>query len=81
MLPGQQVIVDARLRAPRRGDLVAAVAFAADDPHLVGRPPMVQRWAGRIRSALRDACAGLGSDERGLVPGLVLGDVAEMPPG
>ena len=80
LLPGQRVTVDARLRPPRRGDLVAAVAFTAGDPRLVGRPPMIQRWAGRVRSALRDACAGLGSDERGLVPGLVLGDVAAMPP-
>ena len=80
LLPGQRVTVDARLRPPRRGDLVAAVAFASDDPQLVGRPPLVQRWAGRIRTALRDACAGLGADERGLVPGLVLGDVAAMPP-
>jgi competence protein ComEC len=80
LLPGQRVVVDARLHAPRRGDLVAAVAFASDDPALIGRPPLVQRWAGRVRNALRDACAGLGGDERGLVPGLVLGDVAAMPP-
>jgi competence protein ComEC len=80
LLPGQQLTVDARLRPPRRGDLVAAVAFASDDPTMDGRAPGVQRWAGRIRSALRDACAGLGADERGLVPGLVLGDVAAMPP-
>jgi competence protein ComEC len=80
LLPGQQVTVDARLLAPRRGDLVAAVAFASDDPTLIGRPPLVQRWAGRVRNALRDAVAGLGADERGLVPGLVLGDVAAMPP-
>jgi len=80
LLPGQQVTVDARLRPPRRGDLVAAVAFTSDDPTLVGRPPLMQRFAGRVRNALRDACAGLGADERGLVPGLVLGDVAAMPP-
>ena len=80
LLPGQQVTVEARLRAPRPGDLVAAVAFASNDPALVGRPPMVQRWAGRVRTALRNACAALGPDERGLVPGLVLGDVAAMPP-
>lgn len=80
LLPGQQVTVDGRLRAPRTGDLVAAVAFASNDPVLVGRPPLVQWWAGRIRTALRDACTGLGPDERGLVPGLVLGDVAAMPP-
>ena len=80
LLPGQQVTVDARLRTPRPGDLVSAVAFASSDPTLVGRPPLMQRWAGRIRSGLRDACAGLDADRRGLVPGLVLGDVAAMPP-
>jgi competence protein ComEC len=80
LLPGQQLTVDARLRPPRPGDLVTAVAFASAEPVLVGRPPLVQRWAGRVREALRDACAGLGGDERGLVPGLVLGDVAAMPP-
>lgn len=79
LLPGQHVTVAARLRAPRRGDLVSAVAFTSADPVSIGRPPMVQRWAGRVRAALRDACAGLGGDERGLVPGLVLGDVAAMP--
>ena len=79
LLPGQHVTVEARLRAPRSGDLVSAVAFASSDPVPAGRPPLVQRWAGRVRSALRDACAGLSGDERGLVPGLVLGDVAAMP--
>ena len=80
LLPGQQVTIDARLRKPRPGDLVSAVALASDDPVLLGRPPVVQRLAGRVRTALRDACAGLGADERGLLPGLVLGDVAAMPP-
>ena len=80
LLPGQQVTVDARLRPPRSGDLVAAVAFAADDPRTWGRPSMLQRWAGQVRLSLRDACAGLSADQRGLVPGLVLGDVAAMPP-
>ncbi|HEX4654743.1 MAG TPA: ComEC/Rec2 family competence protein [Mycobacteriales bacterium] len=80
LLPGQRVTVDARLRPARAGDLVAAVAFVSSDPQLAGRPPLLQRWAGRIRSALRTVCGGLGADERGLVPGLVLGDVAAMPP-
>ena len=80
LLPGQQLTVDARLRPPRPGDLVTAVAFTSADPVLVGRPPLVQRWAGKVRNALRNACTGLGADERGLLPGLVLGDVAAMPP-
>lgn len=80
LLPGQRLTVSGRLRPPRHGDLVSAVVFVAGSPHLVGRPPVWQRWAGRVRTALRNACMGLGADERGLVPGLVLGDVAAMPP-
>jgi competence protein ComEC len=80
LLPGQRLTVTAKLRPPRAGDLVAAVGFAESAPRLVGSPPFWQRWAGRVRTALRTACLGLGADERGLVPGLVLGDVAAMPP-
>jgi competence protein ComEC len=80
LLPGQHLTVTARLRPPRPGDLVSAVGFAVSAPRLVGVPPFWQRWAGRVRGALRTACVGLDADERGLVPGLVLGDVAAMPP-
>jgi competence protein ComEC len=59
---------------------VAAAVLVAAEPRLLGRAPPWQRWAGRIRDAFRQACLGLPSDERGLVPGLVLGDVSAMPP-
>jgi competence protein ComEC len=80
LLPGQRITVTGRLAPPRAGDTVSAVLIASESPRLVGRPPPWQRWAGRIRDALRSACAGLPADQRGLVPGLVLGDVAAMPP-
>lgn len=80
LLPGQRLDVTARLRPPRTSDLVAAVGFASSPPQLLGSPPFWQRWAGSVRTALRNACQGLSPDERGLVPGLVLGDVAAMPP-
>jgi competence protein ComEC len=80
LLPGQQVEVDAGLRPPRDGDTVAAVVLPTDLPRLVGRPPPWQRWAARVRDGLRTACAELGEDRRGLLPGLVLGDVSAMPP-
>lgn len=80
LLPGQRLAATGRLLPPRAGDTVAAVVFADGDPHLLGRPPPWQRWAGGVRDGLRRACAALGSDERGLVPGLVLGDVSAMPP-
>jgi competence protein ComEC len=80
LLPGQQLRVHARLAPPRAGDDVAAVGFSYGPPRLLGRPPPAQRWAGHIRDGLRTACTGLSEDERGLVPGLVLGDVSMMPP-
>lgn len=80
LLPGQQLTTTGRLLPPRAGDTVAAVVFADGDPRLLGRPPPWQRWAGGVRDGLRRACASLGADERGLVPGLVLGDVSAMPP-
>lgn len=79
LLPGQRLRVDARLRAPRSGDPVAATVLPTGDPELIGRPRVWQRAAGRVRSALRAATTGLPPDERGLVPGLVIGDTAAMP--
>jgi competence protein ComEC len=80
LLPGQRLEADGRLLAPRRGDLVSAAVFARGPPRLLGRPPWWQRAAGLVRERLREACAGLPGDERGLLPGLVLGDVSAMPP-
>jgi competence protein ComEC len=79
LLPGQRLRVDARIRAPRAGDPVAATVVPTDDPQLIGRPPLWQRIAGRVRAALRRATSPLPPDERGLVPGLVIGDTAAMP--
>jgi competence protein ComEC len=80
LLPGQRVELTGRLSPPRHGDSVAAVLDARAPPLLVGRPPWWQRAAGRVRAALRRACWGLPSDEQGLVPGLVDGDTAAVPP-
>lgn len=80
LLPGQRVTARGRLASAGPGDNVTAVFFATGPPRLVGRPPPWQRAAGRVRAALRRACAVLPADERGLVPGLVLGDVSAMPP-
>jgi competence protein ComEC len=79
LLPGQRMVVSGRLAPPKSGDVVAAVLVVAGPPRLLGRPPPWQRVAGSVRDGLRDACLGLPGDERGLVPGLVLGDVSQMP--
>jgi len=80
LLPGQRVDVSGKLSPPRRGDDVAALLDARGPPTPLGRPPWWQRVAGRARLALRRACNGLPADERGLLPGLVDGDVSAEPP-
>lgn len=80
LLPGQRIDISGRLSPPRRGDAVAAVLDARGPPTPIGQPPWWQRLAGRARAALRRACRGLPSDERGLLPGLVDGDVSAVPP-
>jgi competence protein ComEC len=79
LLPGQRVRVDAQIRAPRADDDVAATVVPTNAPALIGRPKLWQRIAGRVRSGLRAATTSLPPDERGLVPGLVIGDTAAMP--
>jgi competence protein ComEC len=79
LLPGQRVHTQVRLSPARVGDDVAAVVDAIGVPTLVGRPPWWQRAAGRARAALRNSCAGLAPDERGLLPSLVEGDTSAVP--
>lgn len=81
LLPGQRVSVTGRLGPARSGQPVAAVLSVRAPPRPVGRPPAVQRAAGELRSGLRAAVEDLPEASRGLVPGLVLGDTSQMPPG
>jgi competence protein ComEC len=80
LLPGQHLQLRGRLSPPRSQDGLSAVVVTSGPVHVVGKAPWWQRAAGVIRSDLRRACLGLPADERGLVPGLVVGDVAAMPP-
>ncbi|MFD0330616.1 ComEC/Rec2 family competence protein [Streptacidiphilus monticola] len=82
LLPSTKVRTAARLRPP--GDTgpedVAAVLAVRGAPELLAPPSLPQRLAGRLRAGLRRAVAGLGPDERALLPGLVVGDTAAMTP-
>jgi competence protein ComEC len=80
LLPSQHVRVDGLLRPPdRRGD-VAAVLATRGVVHALGPPSRLQRIAGQLRAGLRRAVAHLPPAERGLLPGLVIGDVSGLPP-
>lgn len=80
LLPSQRVRVDGRLGPPSRDDLTVAVLVARSAPSRVGPPSVLQTAAGRIRAGLRDAAAVLPEGPRGLLPGLVDGDVSDLDP-
>jgi competence protein ComEC len=80
LLPGQRVRVDGALQPPLEGGYLSVTLFARTDPVRVGRPPWWQRMAGRVRASLREAATVLPDQERGLLPGLVDGDTANLDP-
>jgi competence protein ComEC len=80
VLPGQRVRLDGALQPDLGGSDLSVTLFARTPPQRLGRPPWWQRAAGRIRSGLRTAAAGLPEQERGLLPGLIDGDTSNLDP-
>ncbi len=80
LLPGQKVQAVGRLAPTDPRDAEGAVVIARGPPELVGVPPVQQRIAGRVRAGLRGAVAGLPDSERGLLPGIVVGDTSGLDP-
>jgi competence protein ComEC len=78
LLPSQRVRVEGRLVPPSRRDLTAAVLTVHSAPSAVGPPSDVQTAAGRVRAGLRDAASVLPEGSRGLLAGLVDGDVSGL---
>ncbi|MBO0827961.1 MAG: ComEC/Rec2 family competence protein [Streptosporangiales bacterium] len=78
LTPGQRVSASVSAARPRDRGEIAATLFARAPPRLLGRPPFVQRVAAGLRAGLRDSVARLPADERGLVPGLVVGDTSRL---
>ncbi|MFJ5923710.1 ComEC/Rec2 family competence protein [Kitasatospora sp. NPDC092948] len=62
---------------PRTGS--AALLAPQGQPRILAPPSLPQRLAARLRTGLRDACDHLPPDVRGLLPGLVVGDVTRLP--
>lgn len=80
LLPSQRVRAEGRLRPAEPGDDVAAVLSGRGPPVVASPPTPVQRLAGHLRSGLRAAVAPLPAAERGLLPGLVVGDTSRLDP-
>ncbi|GAA2085450.1 hypothetical protein GCM10009759_05220 [Kitasatospora saccharophila] len=66
-------------RAGRVGTDSAALLVPQGLPRITDRPNLPQRLAAQLRKGLRDACDHLPPDVRGLLPGLVVGDVSRLP--
>ncbi|MGN9838009.1 ComEC/Rec2 family competence protein [Nonomuraea sp. H19] len=80
LLPSQHLQVTGRLAKPTPGDMVAAVLLVQGRPRVLTPPSWLQTAAGSLRSGLRAAADTLPPDQRGLLPGLVVGDVSRMDP-
>ena len=80
LLPSQRVRVQGRLRPAERGDDVAAVLSGRGAPTVLTPPSRLQRVAGHLRAGLRQAADPLPAAERGLLPGLVVGDTSRLDP-
>ncbi|CAN5117556.1 ComEC/Rec2 family competence protein [soil metagenome] len=80
LLPGQRLRGTGTLLPPRGGDLVAAALAARGPPELQGQPSPLQRGAGSLRDGLVEAAHALPEGPRGLLPGLVVGDISGMDP-
>lgn len=78
--PSQRLVVTGKLVPSLPGDDLTAVLSVRGPPVVLGRPSAIQRAAGVVRSGLREAVRGQSADVRGLLPGLVLGDVGRMDP-
>ncbi|QFY14146.1 MBL fold metallo-hydrolase [Nonomuraea phyllanthi] len=79
-LPSQRLEVTGRLAEPTPGDLVAAILLVKGPPRVLTPPSTLQTVAGSLRAGLRAAADVLPADQRGLLPGLVVGDVSRMDP-
>ncbi|MEO7745465.1 MAG: ComEC/Rec2 family competence protein [Actinomycetota bacterium] len=78
---GERLRATGRLAPARPGDDVVATLSARGPPQVTAQAPAVARGAERLRAGLRRAAASLSPDPRGLLPGLVVGDTSQQPPG
>jgi competence protein ComEC len=79
LLPGTRLRAAGRA-TPADDDATTAVLLVRGPPEILAATGPVQRTAGDLRAGLRQAVAGLAPKERGLVPGLVVGDTSRLPP-
>ncbi|WP_433326226.1 ComEC/Rec2 family competence protein [Spirillospora sp. CA-294931] len=80
LIPSQRVRLSGKFVPPRHAELLAAVVIVRGPPMDIGRPSAVQRAAERVRARLRTATARLPPEQRGVLPGMVVGDTSRLDP-
>lgn len=80
LLPSQRLKVTGKLAEADPGDMVGALLLVRGHPTVLTSPSWIQAAAGEIRSGLRSAADILPPEQRGLLPGLVVGDTSRMAP-
>ncbi|MQY02758.1 ComEC/Rec2 family competence protein [Actinomadura macrotermitis] len=80
LVPSRRVRFSGRFEAPRGAGLLGAVVLVRGPPAVLGPPSAVQRAAGRVRSRLRQAVRHLPPAQRGVLPGMVVGDTSRLDP-
>jgi competence protein ComEC len=80
LLPGQWLTVGGRAAPAGGSGLTVAVVQARGSPLDVTPAPVWQRAAAALRDGLRRASAVLPEEQAGLVPGLIVGDTANLSP-
>ncbi|WP_207933664.1 ComEC/Rec2 family competence protein, partial [Actinomadura sp. GC306] len=80
MVPSQRVRLHGKFLLPEGADLLAAVVIVRGPPTVLGPPSRMQRAAEHVRARLRAAVARLPPDQRGVLPGMVVGDTSGLDP-
>ncbi|TDD60619.1 ComEC/Rec2 family competence protein [Actinomadura darangshiensis] len=80
LVPSQRVRLRGRFVPPKGADLLAAIVIVRGPPTVLGPPSGIQRVAEHVRAKLRAAVDRLPSDQRGVLPGMVVGDTSLMDP-
>jgi competence protein ComEC len=80
LLVSQRVRFTARMTLPRRAELLGGVAIVRGPPVVLSGPSALQRAAEKVRTRLRQACDGLPAAQRGVLPGMVVGDTSRLDP-
>lgn len=78
LVVSRRVRFTGRLVPPDRAELLAGVAIVRGPPVLLGGPTAVQRAAEAVRAKLRAACDSLPAAQRGVLPGMVVGDTSRL---